>query len=414
VLRPVLFVKKQIVFGVVEGLLVFDGFPFYQTNAAIDEFIERLLNRGTKSLTMKTGMTGREILEFLALLLEDQKKIQEKGGMESSFKAAKIMNIIINEAPDEEDSVAKRRAKKVYTDARGIVLSIMSEARIGKLQSGEKAKQVVSSISDMLLKDANTLIGLTMIQDYDEYTFNHSVNVGILSMALAVRLKIGGQLLTDIGLAGLFHDIGKTMTPKTIINKPGKLNDDEWEQVKKHPVHSAGIIKNMEGIDQEVELIVLHHHTKYNLTGYPVLKNKAEQNPNSMVVAVADTYDSMTTLRPYQRRFDPKEAIDIMQKLAGRELDPQYVNEFTRMLGIYPVGTLVRLDTGEVAIVCEANAEEIDKPKVKILYNKTGEKIAEPVKVNLAEKDPATGGQKRAVVTTLDPMSKDLSLFEKI
>lgn len=412
-LRPILFEKNEVLLGVVDSVLVFEGEPFYKSNQSVDEFVDRLTKRDIKGLQIKHGVSQDEINIFLQLLNEDPETLKQKGGIAEVMVKKGIVNILPRELEEREEEDIEMRAKKVYSDARNAVLEIMRDARIGKVPTATKVIRIISDMTDIMFKDKSALLGLAMIQDHDEYTFNHSVNVGILSLTLANALNYVGKDLIDIGLGGLLHDIGKTETPKEIILKPNKLTEEEWEIMKLHPVKGYAIVSKMDGISKLTAKIIYEHHLQYNMSGYPSVPKNYEPTPLANIVTISDCYDSMTTLRPYQRRFDPKEALLILSKKVNEAFNPDYFRTFVKILGIYPIGSIVRLDTNEIAIVTKINLEEPDRPIVKILFNADGIPLKTPVEVPLNERD-ATGRVKRNVVASVDPATQALVDLNRI
>jgi len=285
---------------------------------------------------------------------------------------------------------------------------VLSEVRLGKIPRAEKAKKVVKDLSEQVFRDKTALLALTLLKSYDNYLFNHSVNVSVLSLALAETLKVPKQDLEDIGLAGLLHDIGKTMIPKSIILKPYKLTPEEWQMVKEHPIKSAEIVSKMEGVSELCARLVYEHHINYNRQGYPQLEEGRQVHPYSKIITIADCYDAITTLRPYQKPFPPREAMRIMESLAGKVIDPVYFQEFVRMLGIYPVGSLVRLDSGEIAVVVETHSHAPLSPRIKIIIDELGRRLAEPIEIDLSEEKEA----KKSIVAPTDPLLYDIDPAE--
>jgi putative nucleotidyltransferase with HDIG domain len=412
-LRPLLFEKNEVLVGIVDSVLVFEGEPFYKSNQSVDEFVERLTKRNIQGIQFKHGLTQEELSLFLQLLNEDPEVLNQKGGIEEVMIKKGIVNILPRKLEEKEEEDIQARAKKVYSDARNAVLEIMKDARIGKVPSATKVVRIVSDMTDIMLKDRSLLLGLAMIQDHDEYTFNHSVNVGILSLTLANALNYTGKDLIDIGLGGLLHDIGKTETPKEIILKPTKLTPEEWEIMKLHPVKGYAIVSKMEGISKLTARIVYEHHLQFNRSGYPAVPENYEPTPLANIVTISDCYDSMTTLRPYQKRFDPKEALLILSRKVNEAFNPEYFRTFVRILGIYPIGSIVRLDTNEIAIVTKINLDEPDRPIVKILFNSDGIPLKTPVEVALNERD-AHGRVKRNVISSVDPSTQALVDLNRI
>lgn len=412
-LRPILFEKNEVLVGIVDSVLVFEGEPFYKTNQSIEEFVKRLTERKIQALQFKHGVSQDEMSAFLQLLNEPPDELNQKGGIAEVMIKKGIVNILPRELEEREEEEIEKRARKVYNDARNAVLEIMRDARIGKVTSAAKVIRIVSDMTDIMFKDKSALLGLAMIQDHDEYTFNHSVNVGILSLTLANALNYTGKDLIDIGLGGLLHDIGKTETPKEIILKPTKLTPEEWEIMKLHPVKGYSIVSKMEGISKLTAKIVYEHHLQFNKSGYPSVPENYEPTPLANIVTISDCYDSMTTLRPYQKRFDPKEALLILSKKVNDAFNPEYFRTFVKILGIYPIGSIVRLDTNEIAIVTKINLDEPDRPIVKILFNADGIPLKTPVEVALNERD-AAGRIKRNVVSSVDPTTQALVDLNRI
>ena len=224
-------------------------------------------------------------------------------------------------------------------------------------------------------------------------------------LALAEEVKVPQEDLNHIGLAGLLHDIGKVQTPKEITLKPGKLTPEEWTEMQKHPIVSRDIVSKMEGISELTARIVLEHHVHFDKKGYPAMPEGHKMHAYSQLISIVDTYDAMTTMRPYQAPFTPKEALDLMEsRLVGNTIDPQYFEAFVKMLGIYPIGTLVRLDTNEIALVVDINSDNYLLPKVKIVSDPDGNRLPEAMELDLSSLDESLGDIKRNIVSTVDPL----------
>jgi putative nucleotidyltransferase with HDIG domain len=257
------------------------------------------------------------------------------------------------------------------------------------------------------MKDPTTLLGLAMIKDYDNYTFSHSVNVGILALTLGSYLGLDQASLRDLNTAGLLHDIGKTTVDKSILNNPGKLSAQEYEQMKKHAEAGAEIVAKMKDISPQVADAVLGHHIKFNRTGYPEWACNRTFSYFAELVAVADCYDAITTLRTYNVPTLPKAAMDIMHRLAGTSLNAELVDKFEKMMGEYPVGTLVRLDTNEIALVVKPHPMESVPPAVKIIRDAAGGVLPHPRLVSLA---PNGGTRYASIVSPVDALLKNIDV----
>ena len=389
--------QEKLSVAVVEEVLVFEGVPFYQPNIAVREFQRRIEERGVTAVEFHRGLSAEELLTWSQFLVEEASVVQAKGAT-GYLRDNKIEHITV------------RDSREVYNRTLDTICEILGDVRMGKIPSADKAKTAVADLTEYVFNDRAALLALTLLKSYDNYLFNHSVNVSVLSLTLAESLKVPNQDLHTIGLAGLLHDLGKTMTPKTIILKPHQLTPEEWQIMKEHPVKSANIVSKMQGIDELTTRLVYEHHINFDRRGYPALSEGQQLHPYSKIISIADVYDAITTLRPYQKPFSPREAMRIMESLAGKVIDPVYFREFVRMLGIYPVGSLVRLDTGEVAVVVETHTESPMAPKIKIIFDNSGKKLAEPRELDLstAQSDAIA----RNLVSPADPLLFDLDPSE--
>jgi putative nucleotidyltransferase with HDIG domain len=403
IIKNLLLYLPKVNFSHVEGILVVCEKPFYDTNIHARELVSRFSARKIDHVDIFPAVTEDELSAFLQILNMEPKALEEAGGLAGELKKRGVQNI------------RSKSVRQIYDHAVAVVEEAMQEVRLGRIPESSGAIQVVEEMKDAVLSDKRALVGLTLIKSYDEYLFNHSVNVSVLSLALAEEVNVPKEDLNAIGLAGLLHDIGKTRTPKEITLKPGKLTKEEWEEMKKHPLASYEIVSKMDGISELTAKIVLEHHVHFDMKGYPELPEGHKVHTYSQLISVADTYDAMTTLRPYQAPFTPKEALDLMEKkLVGQTIDPQYFNAFVKMLGIYPVGTLVRLDTNEIALVVDVSSRNYLLPKVKIVIDPTGKRLPEAVEIDLASLDESLGDIKRTIVSTVDPLLVNIDTSQYI
>jgi len=258
---------------------------------------------------------------------------------------------------------------------------------------------------------------LTSIKNFDEYTFAHSVNVCVLSVSLGVRLGLSKRELSELGFAALFHDVGKVRLPLNILNKPGELNEQEWEEVRKHPVFGVKTLLSKRSLDRfstRAMVVSFEHHLNLDLSGYPQLSFKKDLNLFSRIVTIADVYDSMTSGRVYAKTpLTPDEALRRMLGKEGKAFDPVLLKVFINMLGIYPVGSVVILDSGEVGVVMKANPAELSRPEVAIIADKSGKKDKMET-VDLTKIDEKTGKHKRTILKTIDPHQYKLDIARYI
>ena len=302
----------------------------------------------------------------------------------------------------------KERAKRTYAQSVSTTKEVINSVRMGQSPNIKKIKRVVQGIVDQILAEETSLVGLTTIRDYDDYTFTHCVNVCIFSVALGRRLGLSRLQLYDLGFTALFHDIGKSRVPIDIIQKPDTLTEDEWRLVASHPwlgVLALFQLREQSEFPYRSMLVAYQHHMKRDLTGYPRSLRMSEMTFYSKIVAVADGFDAATTRRVYMSEpLDPSEVLKEMRDNPRRGMDPVVVKAFVALLGIYPVGTFVVLDTFELAIVHGTNPlpEMVSRPIVLVVSDALGNIDHPGVLTDLAERDES-GTFKRTIIKTGDP-----------
>lgn len=303
---------------------------------------------------------------------------------------------------------SKEKAKRTYAKSVSATKEVINSVRMGQSANIKKIKRVVQGIVDQILADETSLVGLTTIRDYDDYTFTHSVNVCIFSIALGRRLALTRLQLYDLGMAALFHDIGKARVPAEIINKADVLTDEEWRAIASHPwmgVLALFSVKDQQEFPYRSMLVAFQHHMKRDLTGYPRSLRTTDMMFYSKIVAVADGFDAATSRRSYQTTpMAPSAVLQEMRDNARRGMDPVIVKAFINLLGIYPVGTFLVLDTFELAIVHAANPdpEMLSRPLVRIVSDDMGNVQYPGTVVDLTERTEA-GDYRRTIIKTADP-----------
>lgn len=366
-----------------------------------EDVITLMSDRDIESITFEKGVNSREFTEFVNLITDDLGTKAEEIQEELTKRAVK--KIVIKEITEEQNDFIR-----VYNDALTAIKNVMGEVRLGKIPQTEKVTEVVDEMSDMVLANSNAMLGLTMIKNYDEYLFNHSVNVSIISLSFAKYLKLSEKDIHAIGMGSLLHDIGKTGVAEDIIKKPGGLSTEEWEKVKEHPVIGGKIIERMADIPDGVHNIVYEHHIRHDHSGYP--KSNKRVHPLAMIVCIADAYDALTTLRVYQKPYQPVEAVKVLKKMSGKHFEPTMIEGFEKMLGLYPVGTMVRLSTNEIGIVTKLNEEEGGTPFVKIICDKDGNKTTEEIEIEMGKENNDSGNL--FIVAPVDPLSRNMDMGE--
>jgi HD-GYP domain-containing protein (c-di-GMP phosphodiesterase class II) len=368
---------------------------------------------GVGVLQVLEGSAPKDWLIFLSLLQTPSKEPPSLrlDGLAAQLQGAGVATFVLGpptEQGDDDEEKVKERAKRTYTQSVAVTKDLMTSVRIGKSPNIKKVKRVVQGIVDQILNEETSLIGLTAIRDYDEYTFTHSVNVCIFSVAIGKRLGLSKLQLYDLGLAALFHDIGKSRVPVDVLNKAGSLTDDEWRLIASHPwlgVLSLFQLRGQQEYPYRAMVVAMEHHMKADLTGYPRPIRPRQVSMYSKIVAVADGFDAATSRRAYQTvPLNPAQVMQEMRDNPRRGMDPVLVKAFVNLTGIYPVGTLVVLDTFELAIVHAINpiAEMLSRPLVRIISDPMGNLVFPGDVVDLADRD-ADGRFLRTIIKTENP-----------
>jgi HD-GYP domain-containing protein (c-di-GMP phosphodiesterase class II) len=310
--------------------------------------------------------------------------------------------------PDPTGDRARQMAKRTYAQTVAVAREAMSGLRMGRGVSLRPVKRAVQAIVDQVLTNEASIVGLTTLRDYDEYTFTHSVNVCIFSVALGKKLGFDKHQLYELGLGALLHDVGKVRMPLELINKAGPLSPQELPVLQEHPTEGLLSLFEMRGLSEmplRAMLIAYEHHMKIDQTGYPRSIRVREPTLFGRIVAVADGFDAATTKRSYQAQpWPPDKVLREMRDNPSRGFDPLVVKAFISMTGIYPVGSVVILDTFELAVVVQANPDPqaMHQPIVRVVYDSLGVPVHPPRTIDLSETD-AAGKPLRSIIKTTDP-----------
>ena len=386
-------------------------------------FMRNLIGLRIRKLEIRNPLDERELKEliFLLVALKEGDENNPRYLMEE-FSAREINSITVDSVELKEEALpqtveSRRYARELYFAAIAIVREIMEEVADGRTFNLRKAKRLMQQIAAFFMEDEFILLSLAMIKDYGQYVYNHSVNVAIYSIALGLQLELPKKNLIQLGVASLFHDIGKMRIPRSILNKSGQLSADEWKVIQKHPIYGVETIAEANGWNETTARMIetaFEHHMKEDLTGYPKLAAKREVTLFGKIIAIGDFYDNLVRSSSYQLFpvFSDRTTSLLLER-GGRDFDPTLVKLFVHMIGFYPIGTLVALDDEEMGIVVAPNkdVELFDRPKVLRIHFQDGEYKGRGV-VDLAEIDDKTGKHRNTIAKPLDPNEYQLNVAE--
>lgn len=371
------------------------------------------------------NLVDEEILKHLIYtLMKLEEGRQENADLFNEALAKHhITTIVVNpletvEGEDEAFTLQKEDqrevGKKVFFETIGTIKEVITQIKGKQHADVRKLKRLAQKAVHLVIEDESILLGMTTIKNYDEYTFNHSVNVSIYSLAMGKRLGFSKKTLTELGITALFHDIGKSKIPIDVLNKPASLNDEEWGMMKKHPLMGVEIILNLKQlgeINPRMVIGIFDHHLKNDFSGYPKLFRKKDISLFGRIIQIVDSYDAMTTPRIYKKvPYTPEQALAIMLRERTIHFDPILLKIFIGLVGIYPIGSLVLLNTREMGIVYKPNHDPkwLDRPIV-ILVARGGKGEVKKEVVDLTETD-GSGHYKRSIVKTLDPFKYHIDI----
>lgn len=372
-----------------EGEILLGDELLTEESIMFDQLVRDMMSIGLGSLVIRRGFGIEELSQAVQIITTDAKALDEAGGLAFVVSHAHLSRVSVGvvqvvERVDQEGEGTPEDAKASYGGAVSLLREIDRLMKVNRHMSAAKVKGVVRSLVDNVLSNRYAMLQLTGLKNYDEYTFYHSANVAILSLALGSMITNDYRFLSSLGVGALLHDIGKLSVDLDILNKPGALTADEWANMREHPVRGAQIVSQLPGVDKSSVVMILEHHMRYDSTGYPQRAPLRRQHLASRIVAVADSYDAMTSRRSYSAARVQDEAMALIAKSAGSSLDPVLVRLFVRLMGVYPTHSVVRLNQGQIGIVVQPSDIDPLRPLVRIIATESGE-LMEPVDIPLTD-----------------------------
>lgn len=395
-----LHAEPSVVIGIIEDEVIVGDLPVARGEGA-QGLVRRLRHAGIERIAIDRGVTVEEVAAFVAGVnaLDHQRAADTVFGGLAHVRVGRVTAGPAHDGPSDAADVATFR--RMYDDAVGGAQQLWQGARTDRQVDATVARTLVNGLAQAVSQNRTALLALTTLKNYDNYTFTHMVNVSILTMGQARGLGIDGPLLREFGLAALMHDIGKVRTPLEVLNKPDKLTDDEFAIMRRHTVDGAEILRATPDLPALAPIVAFEHHRRLDGTGYPDIQ-RPTLNLATLLCSIADVYDAMRSQRAYQNAFPSDRILAVMRRSEGRQFDQHLVRRFVQLIGIYPVGALVKLDTGELAVVRQIHAPDPHRPQVRVIADVQGARLERTYDVNLWETSPQTGGPS-AVASPVEP-----------
>jgi putative nucleotidyltransferase with HDIG domain len=395
--------QPAIVIGLVGDEVIVDDMPMAKADT-LGAFVRRLQQSGVERITIDRGVAIDEIATFIDAATTIDARNAAEGDAAGTFPPMPHIRVgrVTIEQKVEGSLTDMATIKRLYNDAVSAAGDVWESAQTEGRPDPTVSRTMIDGLAQAVAQNRRALLALTTLKNYDNYTFTHMVNVSILTMGQARGLGIDGPLLREFGLAALMHDIGKVKTPIEILNKPEKLTDQEFAIMKRHVVDGAEILRATPDVPALAPVVAFEHHLRTDGSGYPDGVARPSLNIGTMLCSIADVYDAMRSQRSYQQAFPTDRILAVLKRNDGKQFDQHLVRRFVQLIGIYPTGTLVRLNTGEIAVVLNVYAPDPYRPQVRILINRDGKRLELPLDLNLWE--PSEDPQRpSSVVAPVDP-----------
>ena len=396
----------SIVIGFIGDEVVVNAERLPKAAAALVGFARDMREREIEKITIQRGVTREELRTFIFELPEKRAslplatRLQQKG-------VSRIVIGRLSVEKDDDQGTGIVAARQIYGTAVETAEQLWHAAKAGDKPDPGAARKIIDSLAKLVGGDRTSLLALTALKKYDNYTFTHMVNVSVLAMAQARSLNMDGTLLREFGFAALMHDIGKVQTPQEVLNNPGKLSKEEFDIMQRHVVDGAHILRRTPEMPALAPIVAFEHHLRQDLSGYPAKIGHRKLNLCTQIVSIADVYDALRSNRVYREGMASDRIKSIMAKKDDPAFNQKLLRRFINLVGMYPVGSLVRLNTEQIGVVTHEHPSDPFRPQVKIVRDRDGGELEESLLVNTWEPD-GRGDFTWAVVEAVDPDAVDI------
>jgi HD-GYP domain-containing protein (c-di-GMP phosphodiesterase class II) len=400
-----------------KGLICVQGdkLTFRRENLAVfQRMLDIFEQRGLEGLIFHPeikDISSEELLTFFNLLIEAETHDNPWDWLEQQKKTGNYPWVDFKqtlEKPKKETGDLRNKTRTAYWQANASVKEVTQKLSLNNKAGVRKIKRIMQNMVEYTFVDESILLGASTIREHDDYTYTHSVNVAILSLCLGNRIGLSRNSLTYLSICALFHDLGKIEVAQEILNKPTSLNHEEWDEIRKHPLSSVRqilMLRASHALKTRILLGPFEHHLGYNLSGYPKTQFIKTISLFGRILQITDVYDAITSPRAYHHEtYSPPEALSHLMAGAGKEFDLTLTKVFVSMMGRYPIGTLLQLDTGEIGLVMDyPDKAENALPRILLLVEQNEGPVKRGEVVNLSEKDDEKRSYKRRVIGCFQP-----------
>lgn len=371
-----------------------------RASANLQGLVRQFRDLKVEKISLSRGMRHEDMHDLVALITErTDRPFGER------LSAAGINGVGVGLIETEEsgaETLGMAAARHVYTAAVSAAEHVWGAALAGEEPDPDAARQIINTLATAVTQDRTSMMALTSIKTHDPYTFTHMANVAILTMAQARSLGLSAELVKEFGLAGLMHDVGKVRVPADILTKPGSLTNEERHIMQRHVIDGAQILRKTPGMPALAPVVAFEHHLRQDLSGYPENIGTRKLNLCTMLVSIADVFDALRSNRAYRQGLPTERVRAMLAEQSGHAFEPTLLRRFTSMMGIFPVGTLVRLTGGETGVVVQAHATDVYHPVVRLVTDRAGYRLAAPSVVDTSVR--GTDGEPLVdVLEALDP-----------
>ncbi len=400
--------KKELIIGIVEDELAWEGEIFFSLSQKLTALVLYLQENGIERIVFFPGLQEEELTRFIGFLIDKIKKGEAE--IQDYLSALGIKNIRAGkiraltaqaEVPETPAALRKKRKKATVQNVSQIIETVLNEEAVDYL---ELKFNVLNYMEDYMGR-RQEMADLVSIKKKDLNTFLHMLNVSIISMYVSSNMGYSQEDVLDIGIAGLFHDIGKLAVSRRILKKPSKLTEDEFYKMKHHTIQGAEIlVRYKDSIGALPAVVAFEHHLRHDLKGYPRLAYPKTPHTASSIISLCDVYDALAQRRTYKKDFPPKKIYSIMMEGNGTSFHPHLLDDFFRILGVWPIGTIVSLSNRRIAVIRRINRQDLFRPLVEVLHPKTKREVI----------DLAAEGVNLSISKSLNPFKEGKKYLELI